>query len=75
MWRITPQVVVRYRDISNFKATGHTMWLQARNHPDKKWLQMRYCITKGDIDMVISEWDDKWKILVLTEDLLDRITE
>jgi hypothetical protein len=37
------------------------MWIQARKDPDKQWLQMRYCITEGDIDMVINEWDDEWK--------------
>jgi hypothetical protein len=36
---------------------------------------MCYCITEGDIDMVISEWDDKWKILVLTQEFLERTTE
>jgi hypothetical protein len=45
------------------------MWIQARKDPDKQWLQMRYCITEGDIDMVISEWDDEWRIPVLTQEL------
>jgi hypothetical protein len=36
---------------------------------------MRYCITVGDIDMVIKDWEDEWKILVLTQDLLERTAE
>jgi hypothetical protein len=51
------------------------MWIQARKDPDKKWLQMRYCITEGDIDMVIKDWEDEWKIPVLTQDLPERTTE
>jgi hypothetical protein len=38
------------------------MWIQPRQDPDKQWLQMRYCITEGDIDMIISEWLDEWRI-------------
>jgi hypothetical protein len=35
MWRITPQVFMRYRDIAKFKATRHTMWIQAWTDPYK----------------------------------------
>ena len=30
---------------------------------------MHYCIIEGDIDMVIKDWDDEWKIPFLTQDL------
>jgi hypothetical protein len=36
---------------------------------------MHYCIIEGDIDMVISDWDDEWNILVFTQDLLDKPVE
>jgi hypothetical protein len=51
------------------------MWIQARKDLDKQWLQMRYCITEGDIDMVISEWDDEWKTPILTQEIPERTTE
>jgi hypothetical protein len=51
------------------------MWIQAWKDPNKQWLQMRYCITKGEIDMVIKDWEDEWKISVLTRDLLERKVE
>jgi hypothetical protein len=51
------------------------MWIQAQKDPNKQWLQMRYCITEDDIDMVIKEWEDEWKILVLTQDLSERAAE
>jgi len=75
MWRITPDVVARYGNIANFQVTRHAMWTQARKDPDKKWLHMYYCITKGDIDMVISEWDNEWRILAITQEVPERTTE
>ena len=72
MWRITLEVVMRYGNIVNFRATQHTMWIQARKDTDKKWLQMHYCIIEGDIDMVISEWDDEWRISAITQEALER---
>jgi hypothetical protein len=36
---------------------------------------MRYCITEGNIDMVIKDWEDEWNISVLIQDLLERKTE
>jgi hypothetical protein len=51
------------------------MWIQARKDPDKQWLQMHYCITEGDIDMVISEWDDEWRIPAITQEVPERTTE
>jgi hypothetical protein len=38
------------------------MWIHPRQDPYKQWLQMRYCITEGDIYMIIHEWPDEWKI-------------
>jgi hypothetical protein len=75
MWRITPHAVTRYRDIANFKATRHTIWIQVRKDPDKQWLQMRYCITEGDIDLVIKDWEDEWRIPSLTQDLTEKTIE
>jgi hypothetical protein len=36
---------------------------------------MRYYITEEDIDMVINKWDDEWKTLVLSQEILERKTE
>jgi hypothetical protein len=75
MWRITPEVVARYADIAKFQATRQTMWIQAKNDLEKQWLQMHYCITEGDIDMVISEWPDEWRIPTITKEVSERTTE
>jgi hypothetical protein len=58
-WRITPEVVTRFRGIANFWARKQAMWLQLRQDPHKHWLQMCYCITKGDIEMIIHECSDE----------------
>jgi hypothetical protein len=65
--RIMPHAVACYQDIANFKATQHAMWIQAHKDPNKQWLQLQYCITEGDIDMVIKYWEDDWKIPSLTK--------
>jgi hypothetical protein len=75
LWRITPQVVVYYRDIANFNATRHEMWIKAWKDPNKKWLQLCYFIMEGDIEMVIRNWEDEWKIPVLTQDIPAGIAE
>jgi hypothetical protein len=75
MWRITPEAVARYGNIANFQATRHTMWIQKRKDPDKQWLHMCYCITEGDIDMVINEWADEWRIPAITQEVPERTTE
>jgi hypothetical protein len=51
------------------------MWIQPRHDPYKKWLQMHYCITEGDINMVISEWPDEWRILTITREVPETTTE
>jgi hypothetical protein len=45
------------------------MWIQAWKDPNKQWLQLRYCITEGDIEMAIKDWEDDWRIPVLTQDI------
>jgi hypothetical protein len=36
---------------------------------------MHYCITEGDIDMVISEWSDEWRIPTITGEVPETTTE
>jgi len=48
-WWIMPKVVTQYRDIANFKATMHTIWIQARKDPEKEWIQLRYCVKEEDV--------------------------
>jgi hypothetical protein len=40
------------------------MWIQARRDPNKKWLNMQYCITTEEVQWLIGEWPDQWKVLV-----------
>jgi hypothetical protein len=36
---------------------------------------MHYCITKGDIDMIINECPDEWKITAITQEVLERTSK
>jgi len=74
-WIITPKVVARYVDITNFWATRQTMWIQPRKDPNKQWLHMCYCTTEGDIYMVINEWPDEWRIPAITREVSKRIAQ
>jgi hypothetical protein len=51
------------------------MWIQPRQDPDRQWLLMHYYIIEGDIDMVISEWPDEWRIPSITWEVPERTTE
>jgi hypothetical protein len=35
---------------------------------------MHYCITEGDIDMVISEYHEEWRIPAITQEVLQITT-
>jgi hypothetical protein len=37
-WRITPDVVMQFRDIANIKVSRHNMWIKAWRDPGKEWL-------------------------------------
>jgi hypothetical protein len=74
-WRITPKVVTQFGGIANFWARQKSMWIQPRQDPHKQWIQMRYCITEGDIDMIIHEWLDEWKIPTIPRAIPEQITE
>jgi hypothetical protein len=51
------------------------MWIQAWQDPAKQWLQMHYFITEGDINMVISEWPDEWRIPTINQEVPERTVE
>jgi hypothetical protein len=68
-WRITPEVVAQYRDITNFKVTRHTVWIQARRDTKREWIQLRYCIKEEDVDMDIKDWQDDWRVSFFTQEI------
>jgi hypothetical protein len=36
---------------------------------------MRYCVTEEDIDMIISEWPNEWRIPTIPREVLGQTTE
>jgi hypothetical protein len=36
---------------------------------------MHYCITEGDIDMVINKWVDEWRVPAITHEIIERTSE
>jgi hypothetical protein len=51
------------------------MWIQPRKDPDKQWLQMHYYVTEGDINMIIKEWPDEWRIPTIPREVSGQTTE
>jgi hypothetical protein len=68
-WRIALEVVTQYQGITNFKATRHNMWIQARRDLDKEWLQLQFFINTEEFEWEIKDSKDDWKISVITRDM------
>jgi hypothetical protein len=63
-WRIPLEVVQEYKTITNFKASWHKMWIQAKRDPNKEWLSMRYCITIEEVQWEMKDLPKEWNIPV-----------
>jgi hypothetical protein len=48
-WPITPKIVQDFGQVSNFRATRHSLWVQEKEDKAKEWLQLSYCITQEEI--------------------------
>jgi hypothetical protein len=64
VWRIPIEVVQENEGIANFKASRHHLWIQARRDPKKKWLEMRYCTSREEVDWIVKDWPVQWKVPV-----------
>jgi hypothetical protein len=51
------------------------MLIQPRQDPDNQWLSMHEYIIEGDIDMVISECPDAWRIPSIPQEVPERRTK
>jgi len=68
-WIITTDVVMQFKDIANFKAFRHNMWIQVHRDLGKEWLQLRYYVMEEDIEMAMRYFPDNWKIPFLTQEV------
>jgi hypothetical protein len=53
MWCILVEVIQATKWIARFKASRHHMWIQAARDPKKAWLEMKCCVTKEEVDLII----------------------
>jgi hypothetical protein len=58
-------VVKEHEGIANFKEYRHNTWIQARRDPKKTWLKMQYFIIAEEVQWVLEEWPDQWKVPVV----------
>jgi hypothetical protein len=54
----------RTKGFPGFKASKHHMWIQATRDPKKKWLEMRYCASREEVDWIVKDWSTQWKVPV-----------
>jgi hypothetical protein len=57
-WRVTPEVVMQYQGIANFRAMCHNMWIQTRMDPTKEWLQLHFYIKEEEVEVEMGDWKD-----------------
>jgi hypothetical protein len=62
-------VVLQYQSIDNFKETSHTVWIQSRKDPENEWIQLWYCVKEKDIEMVIKDWHDDWRVPTMNQEM------
>jgi len=62
---IPVEVVQGNEGIANFKASKHHLWIQDTRYPKKKWLELRYCTSREEVDWIVKDWSALWKVPVL----------
>jgi hypothetical protein len=55
--------VEEYDTVMKFHAERNHMYIKSKKDPKKKWVQMKYNITKEDIQLFMQCWVPNWKIL------------
>jgi hypothetical protein len=48
-WHIIPETVQEFGQVSNFRGTRHSLWMQKKRDKAKEWLQINYFITLEEI--------------------------
>jgi hypothetical protein len=61
-WCITLVTIQEFGQVSNFRATCHSLWMQAKCDKTKEWIQLNYCITQEEIEREVQEWPEEWKV-------------
>jgi hypothetical protein len=62
-------VVAQYQGIVNFRFTHHTMWIQESRDLAKEWMQLCYYINGEDVEIVMQDWNDEWKIPIIHKEV------
>jgi hypothetical protein len=62
VWRILVEVVQGNEGIANFKASRHHLWVQDTRDPKNKWMEMRYCTSREEVEWIVKEYPAQWKV-------------
>jgi len=64
-WIIPPEVVRYNQGITHFQSSKHNMLIQSKRDPKEECLQLRYCVTGEEVQWVMKDWPEEWKVLVI----------
>jgi len=62
MPQISNEIVAPYKYISRFRAGMHHMCIQDRKDPTWQWVPMSYRLTKKDMNLIVNDREEDWKI-------------
>jgi hypothetical protein len=57
-------MVEEHQGITEFKASKQNMWIKGKRNPKKNWLHMRFCVTKKEVQWVMKDLLEEWKVPV-----------
>jgi hypothetical protein len=54
--------VEEHKNIENFQVSRHNVWIHEKRDPKNNRLQMKYHITGEEVQWVMKDWPDEWKV-------------
>ena len=57
---LSQSVAAKYQRIIQFTIGPHSIYIQARQDPDKRWLPLAYKVTDEELDTIFQEWLAEW---------------
>ena len=59
--RMTEEVMRKYQRLAHFAIGRHTVYIQARWDPAKRWTPMRYKVTNAELEAFFNSWPIEWR--------------
>jgi hypothetical protein len=60
-------VVRENQGIANFQASRHNIWIHDKRDPKKEWMQLRYCVTREEVQWVMKDCPEECKVHAISK--------